>query len=60
MAKATQSAGTANESNTVSPTAGFIGWTPETNRAAYKAGSSTKGPVETAAAAGNEPPQFYR
>jgi hypothetical protein len=60
MATPTQTAGTAAESAAAAATAGFLGWTPETNRVAYKAGSSTKGPHENAAIAGTPQPRFYR
>jgi len=61
MGQPTQATGTANESNTVSPSAGFIGWSPEPDRTVYRVASSNKnGPVEAAVAANARTKQFYR
>ena len=61
MGQPAQTSGTANESNAVSPAAGFIGWTPETDRTVYKVTSADKkGPVEAAVAANTRTKQFYR
>jgi hypothetical protein len=60
MGQPTQSAGTANEANGVSPSAGFIGWTPETDRTVYRvASASRKGPAEVADTTTRKK-QFYR
>lgn len=60
MGQPTQSTGTANESNAVSPAAGFIGWTPETDRTVYRVASADRrGPAEnTNATTRNK--QFFR
>jgi len=55
-----QATGQAAETAAAASTAGYIGWSPEANRAAYKVGSAVKGPVETDTAAGKPAPQFYR
>jgi hypothetical protein len=61
MGQPTQATGTANEVNGVSPTAGFIGWSPEPDRTVYKATSADKkGPVEAAVAANTRTKQYYR
>jgi hypothetical protein len=61
MGQPTVSTGTANESNAVSPAAGFIGWTPEPDRTVYKVTSSDKkGPVETAVFSNARTKQYYR
>jgi len=61
MGQPTQATGTANESNAVSPSAGFIGWAPEPDRTVYRVASSNKnGPVEAAVAANTRTKQFYR
>ena len=60
MGQPTQSAGTANEANAVSPSAGFIGWTPETDRTVYRVASSNKrGPAEKSDAVTRNK-QFFR
>jgi hypothetical protein len=60
MGQPTQAAGTANEANAVSPSAGFIGWTPETDRTVYRVASSNKrGPAEVADTTTRKK-QFYR
>jgi hypothetical protein len=61
MGQPTQQTGTTNESNAVSPSAGFIGWTPEPDRTVYKVTSADKrGPVEVAVSGNTRTKQFYR
>jgi len=61
MGQPTQASGTANESNTVSPTAGFIGWAPEPDRTVYRlASADRRGPVEVAVSGNTRTKQYYR
>jgi hypothetical protein len=62
MGQPTQAAwGNAGVDNQVSPSAGFIGWSPEPDRTVYKVTSADKkGPVEAAVAANTRTKQFYR
>ena len=61
MGQPTQAAGTSNEVNGVSPSAGFIGWSPEPDRTVYRVASADKkGPVEVAVAANTRTKQYYR
>jgi hypothetical protein len=61
MGQPTQQTGTANESNAVSPAAGFIGWSPDPDRTVYRlASADKKGPVEAAVASNTRTKQFYR
>jgi hypothetical protein len=49
MGQPTQAAGTANDNGAVSPSVGFIGWTPETDRTVYRVASANRrGPAEVA------------
>jgi hypothetical protein len=61
MGQPTQATGTANESNAVSPSAGFIGWSPEPDRTVYRVASTDRrGPVEVAVSGNTRAKQFYR
>jgi hypothetical protein len=61
MGQPTQATGTANESNAVSPSAGFIGWSPEPDRTVYRVTSATRtGPVEVAVSGNTRTKQYYR
>ena len=61
MGQPTQQSGTANESNAVSPAAGFIGWTPEPDRTVYRVQSTDKrGPAELAVSTNTRKKQYYR
>ena len=62
MGQPTQSAGTTAETLAAAATAGFLGWTPETNRAAYTVGSGSsnkKGAAEVPDSTTRKK-QFYR
>jgi hypothetical protein len=60
MGQPTQAAGTANDNGAVSPSAGFIGWTPETDRTVYRVASANRrGPAEVADTTTRKK-QFYR
>jgi hypothetical protein len=61
MGQPTQATGVVNESATVSPSAGYIGWSPEPDRTVYKVTSPDKrGPVEQAVAGNTRTKQYYR
>ena len=61
MGQPTQQTGTANESNAVSPSAGFIGWAPEPDRTVYRVASADKrGPVEVAVSGNTRTKQYFR
>ena len=60
MGQPTQSAGTANEASGISPAAGFIGWSAETDRTVYRVASADHhGPAEITSATARKK-QFYR